>query len=129
LPPVPPKVLAVEADPDALRLLVSALSLEGFEVTPAEDFEAAAGHLSSLAFDAVIAAHRLGPHNGLHLLLRARLVSPNVIAIVVSHETDPYLPSEATALGSLAVTAPLHDPSAALDALRGAMNSVHYFST
>jgi DNA-binding response OmpR family regulator len=118
------KVLAVDTDPAALRLLADALRRNGYDVTPAEDFEAAIERLSAADFDALITAHRLGAHNGLHLVLRARLASPHVVSVVVSHVSDPYLAAEATALGSIAVTAPILDPSFALDALRQGVSEV-----
>jgi len=111
LSPPSPQILVVDADRAALALLVSPLKMAGFAVTMADDFEDAVGLLKGHGFHAVVTAHRLGAHNGLHLVLRARSERPEVIIIVTSPKSDPVLDSEASAFGAQCVVAPWNDPA------------------
>jgi DNA-binding NtrC family response regulator len=117
------KALAVDPDPTALALLVNALSGAGYEVEAAGDFRTAGHHLSAGPFDAVVTAHHLGPHNGLHLLLRAGVASPAAVAVVVSHFGDPHLETEASSLGAIAVITSALDPSPVVAALQNALKT------
>jgi DNA-binding response OmpR family regulator len=114
-------VLAVDPDPAALRTLADALGKDGYDVTTAQDFDGAMQQLTAGGIDALITAHHLGAHNGLHLVLRARIISADAIVVVVSHAGDPYMEREAALLGGIGVIAAEHDPSPALAALREAV--------
>ena len=116
-------MLAVDPDPEALRALVDALGRDGYDVTTAEDFEGAMQQLAAGGFDALVTAHHLGAHNGLHLVLRARIISANAVVVVVSHAGDPYMEREAASLGGIGVIAAVHDPSPAVAALREAVTA------
>jgi DNA-binding response OmpR family regulator len=112
-----PEILLIEPDGQILDRLVVLMQDAGFEVLPACDFQDAVALLRSRTFHAIVAAQRLGTHNGLHLLLRARREHPAVIAIVMSRCEDPVLVREAAALGALAVAAPWEHPAALLQVI------------
>jgi ActR/RegA family two-component response regulator len=113
------RVLLVDTDASALSRLAAAIEERGFEVTVARDFEQAIVELKRGAFGAVVTAHHLGPHNGLHLVLRAQRDHPGVLTIVTTPVVDTVLESEAAVFGSLCLTAPWNDPSLLATALRG----------
>ena len=72
------------------------------------------------AFHAVVTAHRLGSHNGLHLVLRARVDRPAVLAVVTSTVRDPHLEAEAGVFGAVCLVAPWQDAARLLEVLRAA---------
>lgn len=100
--------------------LAPLLSSGEFEVTLAADFDDAASRLRGHAFDAVVTAHRLGSHNGLHLVLRARVDRPSVVAVVTSTVLDSQLEAEARVFGAVYLVAPWQDAARLLEVLRAA---------
>ena len=66
------QVLVVDSDRDALAVMAASLEASGFAPTLADDFEAATAQLRTGSFPFLITAERLGAHNGLHLVLRAK---------------------------------------------------------
>ncbi len=100
--------------------LAPLLSSSGYEVTLAADFDEAASMLRGHTFDAVVTAHRLGSHNGLHLVLRARVDRPSVVAVVTSTVVDSQLEAEAEVFGAVYLVAPWQDAARLLEALRPA---------
>jgi CheY-like chemotaxis protein len=115
-----PQILLVNPDRPLAESLVPLLSSCGFEVTLAADFNEAAGVLRGHAFEAVVTAHRLGAHNGLHLVLRARVDRPFVLAVVTSDVRDPQLEAEAGLFGAVCLVAPWYDAARLLEVLQPA---------
>jgi len=113
-----PQILLVNPERPLTESLVPVLISGGFEVTRAADFNEAAVVLKGRRFDAVVTAHRLGSHNGLHLVLRARVGSPSVRAIVTSKVQDPQLEAEAGIFGAVYLVAPWDDAARLLEVLR-----------
>lgn len=95
------EILVVDPDRHALAALATALRAAGYQPTLADDFEAATALLKSHAFEVVLTAHRLGTHNGLHLVVRARAERSTVGAVVSTIAPDPVLEAEARAFGAL----------------------------
>jgi DNA-binding response OmpR family regulator len=114
------QILLVNPEPSFADALAPLLTSNGFEVTRAADFREAAGALRGHTFDALVTAHRLGAHNGLHLVLRARVERPAVLTVVTSTLPDPQLEAEASAFGTVCVVAPWEDTGRLLDVLREA---------
>ena len=112
------QILLVNPERPLTESLVPLLSSCGFEVTLAVDFNEAAGVLRGQVFQAVVTAHRLGSHNGLHLVLRARVYRPSVLAVVTSNVRDPQLEAEAGLFGAVCLVAPWLDAARLLDVLR-----------
>jgi CheY-like chemotaxis protein len=117
---MPRQILLVNPEPAFAESLVPLLASNGFEVTLAADFGEAAGALRGHTFDALLTAHRLGAHNGLHLVLRARVNRPAVLAVVTSTVPDPQLEAEAGVFGAVYLVAPWHDSARLLEVLSAA---------
>jgi DNA-binding NtrC family response regulator len=114
---MPLQILVVNPDRDALAIMGAALKAWGFVPTLADDFEDATALLKTGEFPILVTAERLGPHNGLHLVLRARAARPTVGAIVTTLTTDPVLAAEAAMFGALSVVSPWESPNEFLGAL------------
>ena len=88
-------VLVVYADPADRRGTALLLESAGYRVVSAGNFEQAKQVLASEAPDMLMTDLRLGPYNGLHLVLRSRTDHPNMAALVTSRVPDPVLQAEA----------------------------------
>src|SRR5262245_11228912 len=91
-----PSILLVQ--PLKKRDLLSARSLfesSGFRVVSASTFDEARRLIATDPPDVLVTELKLGPHNGLHLVLRSRLDHPEMTAIVLSHFADTGLAEEA----------------------------------
>lgn len=111
------EILIVDTNRDALAAMATALHAAGYRPTLADDFEDATALLKSHTFEVLITAHRLGAHNGLHLVMRARAERAAVGALVSATTPDPVLEAEANAFGALCVIAPWRHPDDLLSAL------------
>jgi ActR/RegA family two-component response regulator len=86
-------------------------------VVHADQFVDAVALLRARTFVAVITAHRLGTHNGLHVLLRARREQADIITIVTCPADDTVLCREAAVFGATAIIAPWDNPVPLVQAL------------
>jgi ActR/RegA family two-component response regulator len=114
---VPPEVLLVEPDHAILDRLINPIQAAGFDVVHADAFFDAVELLRARPFVAVVTAHRLGAHNGLHVVLRARREQPRIITVVTCPADDDVLCREAASFGAKAVIAPWENPIPLLEAL------------
>lgn len=114
------QILLVNPDRALTASLVPQLNASGFEVTVATGFDEAARLLKGHSFDAVVAAHRLGSHNGLHLILRAQTDHPDIFSIVTSTVREPFLESEAGVFGAVCLVAPWENTAELLRVLQSA---------
>jgi DNA-binding response OmpR family regulator len=114
----PLHVLIVNPDADLAGRLAGLLQAAGYRVTALTGFHEASARLKSEPFDAVVAAERLGTHNGLHLLIRAR-AERRVVAVVTCAEPDPVLENDARELGATCLVAPWHAPAGLLAVIAG----------
>jgi DNA-binding NtrC family response regulator len=117
------EILIVDTDRDALAAMATALQAAGYRPTLADDFEDATALLKSHTFEVLLTAHRLGAHNGLHLVLRARAERSMVGAMVTTTTADPVLEAEANAFGALCLVAPWQRPDQLLSALSSLTNA------
>jgi DNA-binding NtrC family response regulator len=88
-------VLVVDPDPSDLSNTALVLQSAGYRVAVATAFDEAKVLLASESPDLLITGLRLGPYNGLHLVLRSRSDHPAMAAIVTSRYPDPVLEAEA----------------------------------
>jgi DNA-binding response OmpR family regulator len=86
---MPFRTLVADVDQNALSATTEILSAAGYHVASAACFEEAKLRLAFAPPDVLIVALRLGPHNGLHLVLRAHADNPSMPAIVVDERPDP----------------------------------------
>jgi ActR/RegA family two-component response regulator len=100
------QVLLVDTDGRALNLMAAALRDAGYAPTVAATWEDASALLKVQHFPFLVTAHRLGAHNGLHLVLRARADAAGVATIVTTPASDPVLEREAASFGALTLVAP-----------------------
>ena len=114
----PGKILVVDTERANLAQLTASLELNGFAVTAVAEFEQAVRLLNDHSYQGLVTAHRLGSHNGLHLVLRARHQRPDTIAVLTSAAPDPVLQQEAAAFGAVCAIAPWIDPTCLYSALR-----------
>jgi ActR/RegA family two-component response regulator len=106
-----------------MAAMARALETSGFAPTLADDFEHATALLKTGVFPFLLTAQRLGSHNGLHLVLRAKANRPAIGAVVTTTKADPLLEAEAGMFGALCLVAPWDQPTdliAALARLSGA---------
>ena len=90
-----PVVLVVDSDRSELTRLATILRNEGYEVLEADTFQAAMSSLQSAPTRVLITTVRLGPYNGLHLIVRCRISRPEVVSILTHNEDDSMLRDEA----------------------------------
>jgi DNA-binding NtrC family response regulator len=88
-------VLVVDSDPADLSETARLLEAAGYRVATATAFDEAKQRLATESPDLLITGLRLGPYNGLHLILRSRTDHPGMAAIVMSRFADPVLEAEA----------------------------------
>jgi DNA-binding NtrC family response regulator len=113
-------VLLVNPDRDNLAIMAAFLRASGYNPTLTDDFEDATALLKAGGFSTLVTAERLGAHNGLHLVLRARAGTPAMRAIVTTLGPDPVVEAEATIFGAVCVVSPWEYPADLLAALHRA---------
>ncbi len=79
-----PGILVVSNDGVGLAHTLTALHEAGYEARGASSFEEAKRFLADAPPDLVIADECLGAYNGLHVIMRARAIHPDVSAIVTT---------------------------------------------
>ena len=116
-------ILFVEPDPRR-ELQRAGLLFEsaGFRVLSAGSFDEAKQLLKSDPPDVLVTELKLGPYNGLHLVVRSRADHPNMAAFVTSHFADPALAAEAANQNAAFLVRPFGDRDL-LQAVERALNS------
>jgi DNA-binding NtrC family response regulator len=114
-------ILVVDSDPSDLSDTAHLLERAGYRVATATAFDEAKHLLASESPDLLITGLRLGPYNGLHLVLRSRMDHPTMAAIVMSRFADPVLEAEAHRQNADYLLRPLAD-----DDFLGAINRSLY---
>lgn len=94
------KVLIVDDTLATLGALAELLTNAGFDVVTAPDFEEAKRKIESESPDLLIVDIRLGPYNGLHLVVRERLAHPERPVIMTTGFPDALLEAEARRYGA-----------------------------
>jgi len=120
---IPLQILVVDEERQAMNAMAETLQAAGYAPTLADDFEHATALLKTGGFPLLITAERLGAHDGLHLVLRAKASRTAIGAVVSTTKADPALEAEAGMFGALCVIAPWDHPGdliAALARLNGA---------
>lgn len=85
------RILVVDSDPSASAVAEQALVAIGHRVAPVSTFEEAIRQVTLDCPDLLVAALRLGPYNGLHVLMRARADYPD-IPVVITGATSDFTP-------------------------------------
>jgi DNA-binding NtrC family response regulator len=106
-------VLVVDTDAAALAGLVDLLRGAGYKATGAPTFETARELLETAVFDLLMTEQRLMTHNGLHLVVRSRVLQRAPTAIVLSSVPNSVDETEARRLGASYLARPV-DPAVLL---------------
>lgn len=109
-----PVILIVEDDLTTRTGLAELLRQEGYETAAVGSFEEGARQLRASPPDLLIADVRLGPFNGLQLVISSPTPVP---AIIITGFADPVLESDARRRGAEYVLKPV-DPAGLLDLVR-----------
>jgi DNA-binding response OmpR family regulator len=112
---MPSRVLIVDDDLATRVGLAELLQQAGYDTTAVGSFEEAARLLRSTPPDLLIADVRLGPFNGLQLVISSPTPVP---AIIITGFADPVLESDARRRGAEYVLKPVQ-PAALLDLVEG----------
>jgi twitching motility two-component system response regulator PilH len=94
------KVLVVDDTLATLGALSELLTVAGFDVVTAANFDDAKRKIEQEAPDLLIVDIRLGPYNGLHLVVRERLAHPERPVIMTTGFPDALLEAEARRYGA-----------------------------
>lgn len=100
-------VLIVDDEPAVLRVLEQWLRADGYAVVSCSSYEDAREQMAALSPDVLIADVRLGPFNGLQLIIAARQQRPDIVTLVISAFEDQTLRDEALRNGACYVVKPL----------------------
>lgn len=110
--PMTNTILVVDDSPSSVAGLVDAFAASGLTAAGAHGFADALKMLEGVEPELLVTGVRLGPYNGLHLLMRVRALYPRAAAIVLG-PADPMLAGDARALGAEAYLT-THSPEAVL---------------
>ena len=91
-------ILVVSNDGVGLAHMLSALHDAGYQASGASSFEEAKRFLADASPDLVITDECLGAFNGLHVIMRARAIRPDVSAIVTTPVKSRGLEADARSL-------------------------------
>jgi DNA-binding NtrC family response regulator len=104
-------VLVVDADSTDRANTVLLLQSAGYRVVAATAFDEAKQLIATETPDLLVTSLRLGPYNGIHLILRSRMDHPEMAAIVTSRYADAVLKAEAERQHARFVVRPFADSS------------------
>ena len=104
-----PQVLVVGMKPEWVGRVADLLKDTGHDVVVAFGFGEAMHALGDRSPTLMVSQLRLGPFNGLHLMIRARTSHPAMRVILVDRAFDPVLEAEALRHNALYVADPLEE--------------------
>jgi len=94
------KILIVDDTAPTLGALAELLTSAGYDVATAESFEEGKRLIDEHQPDLLVIDIRLGPYNGLHLVVRERMAHPNRPIIITTGFPDALLEAEAKWYGA-----------------------------
>ena len=100
-------ILVVDTNPSLVRALALQLREYGYRVLEATSFRDAQRLWDAEEPQVLVADVRLDAYNGLHLLIRARAVRPDITAIITSPAADRVLADETRRLGGTFLVKPV----------------------
>lgn len=100
-------ILVVDTNPSLVRALALQLREYGYRVLEATSFREAQRLWDAEEPQVLVADVRLEAYNGLHLLIRARAVRPDITAIITSPAADRVLADETRRLGGTYLVKPV----------------------
>jgi DNA-binding NtrC family response regulator len=100
------RILVVDCESNRLDAMVAALRRAGYTATGAGSFEAGRELLRARQYDVLVAALRLLPYNGLHLVIQSQMLYPVTRAIVLVEPADAWSDAEARRHGAHTLAMP-----------------------
>jgi len=92
------KILLIDTDPATLDMISHALEIRGYQVTTADDCEAALDLISRKSFDLVLTEMVMEPVGGPEVLRRTKEISPETMVMILTGHGDVDLAVEALRL-------------------------------
>jgi len=109
-PPPSARALVVDPGRDARARLAAWITAAGYATRTAASFEEARHLLEHGGTDVLVTNLRLGPFNGLHLVITARLIAPAIRAIVLTMPAElATVAAEADPLGAVCLASPTRE--------------------
>jgi DNA-binding NtrC family response regulator len=105
--PLAATVLVVDPDRPARAELLGWLRDAGYAIREAATFEEARRLLQTMPPDVLVAGLRLGAFNGLHLIISARAVHPELRAVLLTSSEDAALAIEAERTDAACLVKPI----------------------
>jgi DNA-binding NtrC family response regulator len=93
-------VLIVDENETLLAVLAEMIAAAGHNVVSCRCFEEGRRHLYTGKTHAIVSSVRLGDYNGLHLVLLARALAPEITAVVYSDGLDSGILEDAGMAGA-----------------------------
>ena len=118
------KIMVVTGDEQRRSVLLETLNDAGYVVSGAATFEEAKELLERRSPDLVIADERLGPFNGLHVIVVGRAHYPRMKAIVTSRVKDEGLENDAKRLNVQCLVQPAA-PAEWLESISRTLETIH----
>jgi DNA-binding NtrC family response regulator len=118
------RIMIVTGDEQRRSVLLETLNHAGYVASGAATFEEAKELLESRSPDLVIADERLGPFNGLHVIVVGRAHHPRMKAIVTSHVKDEGLENDAKRLNVQCLVQPA-DATGWLEPISRTLETIH----
>lgn len=100
-------VLIVDPDDAALCAMVRTSREAGYQTTGVATFEEAKRQIKLDRVDVLITQARLGPYNGIQLVLLGLVENPRLHALILSDRPDPVMERETVSIGAAFVVGPL----------------------
>lgn len=100
-------VLIVDSDPAFLEAVSTWLTEAGYFVVAFADFTQSKRHLATAGVDVLVTDVRLGPFNGLQLVILGKMKHPEMTAVVLTRFDDPVLRREAMAASAAFLLKPI----------------------
>jgi DNA-binding NtrC family response regulator len=118
------KIMVVSGDAERRTVLLHTLNDAGYSASGASTFQEAKELLETRSADLVIADERLGPFNGLHVIVVGRAHHPTMKAIVTSRVKDEGLENDARRLNVRCVVESTA-PAEWLDSVSSTLATIH----
>ena len=116
-----PLILVVDSHAAELGKTAAVLRGAGYDVVSALGFVEARRTLDRIEPAVLVTSVRLGPYNGLHLVVRSRVSRPSMAAILTHDIADPVLEREARGHEAAFLLTPVH-PEVLLDLVKSSVN-------
>ena len=103
------RILVLDDDQSLVKIAREWMTSAGHEVVALSDFNAAQNYLALNQPDAFVTDVRLGPFNGMQLLIFAKMEHPEMLAVAMTGFDDPTIRTEANRIGAAFLVKPVSE--------------------